>query len=124
MWSIPEAFKIIEEVNHPRPKFSTTSITRRFPGKPDSNLEKHIDKAGLFHIADVPGRHQPGTGEINYINIYKKLGELNYHGYVAMEFFPPATPSRYLLQRARKPCKPRSRNAPPDRQRPGNLLIL
>ena len=43
---------------------------------------------GLIHIADVPGRHEPGTGEINYLNIYRKLAELNYRGTIAMEFYP------------------------------------
>jgi hydroxypyruvate isomerase len=36
----------------------------------------------------VPGRHEPGTGEINYANIYRKLGQLNYRRNVAMEFRP------------------------------------
>src|SRR5438309_3883728 len=29
-----------------------------------------------LHVADVPGRHHPGTGEINYSNIFRKLAEL------------------------------------------------
>ena len=37
-------------------------------------LEQNIDLVGLVHIADVPGRHEPGTGEIDYLNIYRKLG--------------------------------------------------
>ena len=41
-----------------------------------------------MHVADVPGRHQPGTGEINFRNIFRKLAELKYGGYVAMEFLP------------------------------------
>jgi hydroxypyruvate isomerase len=53
-----------------------------------SKLDKHIDVIGLIHVADVPGRHQPGTGEINYGNIYKKLAELNYRRNIAMEFLP------------------------------------
>jgi hydroxypyruvate isomerase len=51
-------------------------------------LDKHIDVIGLIHVADVPGRHQPGTGEINYGNIYKKLAQLNYRHNIAMEFIP------------------------------------
>jgi len=51
-------------------------------------LEKNLDVIGLIHVADVPGRHEPGTGEINYVNIYRKLGELNYRHAVAMEFKP------------------------------------
>jgi hydroxypyruvate isomerase len=54
--------------------------------------EEHINVIGLIHVADVPGRHEPGTGEINYNNIYRKLVELNYHGMVAMEFKPTGDP--------------------------------
>ena len=51
-------------------------------------FEKNIGQVGLIHIADVPGRHEPGTGEINYLNIYRKLAELHYKGTMAMEFYP------------------------------------
>ena len=51
-------------------------------------LEKNIGLVGVVHIADVPGRHEPGTGEINYPNIFRKLAELKYGGYAAMEFIP------------------------------------
>jgi hydroxypyruvate isomerase len=49
-------------------------------------LTKNIDLVGVVHVADVPGRHAPGTGEINYGNIFRKLSDLSYKGYVAMEF--------------------------------------
>jgi hydroxypyruvate isomerase len=55
-------------------------------------LEKSIPHLGLVHIADVPGRHEPGTGEINYENIFAKLAELNYTGVAAMEFYPTGDP--------------------------------
>jgi hydroxypyruvate isomerase len=55
-------------------------------------LDKHIDVIGLIHVADVPGRHEPGTGEINYTNIYRKLATLNYRHTVAMEFHPTGDP--------------------------------
>ncbi len=51
-------------------------------------LDKHIDMIGLIHVADVPERHEPGTGEINYANIYRKLAQLNYRYKVAMAFRP------------------------------------
>ncbi len=51
-------------------------------------LEKNVDEVGLIHVADVPGRHEPGTGEVNYANIYRKLAELHYRGVIAMEFYP------------------------------------
>ncbi len=99
MWSVPEAFKIIAEVNHPQVKLLYDLYHAQISGgNLISNLERHFDKVGLLHIADVPGRHEPGTGEINYLNIYKKLAELNYHRYVAMEFFPTGDPVKILAQ--------------------------
>jgi len=97
MWSVPEAFKIIEEVNHPQVKFLYDFFHAQISGgNLITNLKGHADKVGLVHIADVPGRHEPGTGEINYLNIYKKLAELNYNRYVAMEFLPLGDPVKAL----------------------------
>jgi hydroxypyruvate isomerase len=59
-------------------------------------LEKSIRHLGLVHIADVPGRHEPGTGEINYQNIFRKLAELQYTGMAAMEFHPSGDPVTQL----------------------------
>jgi hydroxypyruvate isomerase len=42
----------------------------------------------VFHIADNPGRNDPGTGEMNYENIYKAIASLGYKGYVTMEYLP------------------------------------
>jgi hydroxypyruvate isomerase len=47
--------------------------------------QKHI---GHIHIADNPGRHEPGTGEINYSNIFAGLEKLGYEGVVAFELSP------------------------------------
>jgi hydroxypyruvate isomerase len=89
LWSVPEAFEIIGEVRHPQVKFLYDFYHAQIScGNLIENLEKNADKVGLVHIADVPGRHHPGTGEINYANIYKKLAELRYSHYVAMEFLP------------------------------------
>jgi hydroxypyruvate isomerase len=99
MWSVPEAFKIIEEVNHPQVKVLYDLYHAQISGgNLIANLQRHIHKVGLLHIADVPGRHEPGTGEINYLNIYKKLAELNYNRYVAMEFNPTGDPVKILAQ--------------------------
>jgi hydroxypyruvate isomerase len=103
MWSVPEAFKIIEEVNHPQVKFLYDFYHAQISGgNLIANLQKHPDKVGLVHIADVPGRHEPGTGEINYVNIYKKLAELKYQHYVAMEFLPLGDPVKTLAHARRE----------------------
>jgi hydroxypyruvate isomerase len=53
-----------------------------------NTLEKNIDLIGHIHIADVPGRREPGTGEINYSNIYNKLIELDYKNFAGFEYQP------------------------------------
>lgn len=63
-------------------------------------LEGNIDLIGLVHIADVPGRHEPGTGEVDYRNVYRKLAELGYNKFIAMEFYPTGDPVD-LLKKAR-----------------------
>jgi hydroxypyruvate isomerase len=52
------------------------------------NINKYIDYIGYIHIADVPGRHEPGTGEINYSNVMRTLQSLHYSGIVGFELFP------------------------------------
>ena len=53
-----------------------------------SNIRANIDRIGHFHVGDVPGRHEPGTGEINYRNVFKAIYDLGerYQGYVALEY--------------------------------------
>ncbi len=47
-----------------------------------------FDCVGQYHFADVPGRHEPGTGEINFRNVFKAIYDLNYDGYVTAEYHP------------------------------------
>jgi hydroxypyruvate isomerase len=87
--SATEAIEIVKEVNHPQVQFLYDLFHEQIAeGNLIEKLEKHIDVIGLIHVADVPGRHDPGTGEINYSNIYRKLVQLNYTRAVAMEFHP------------------------------------
>jgi hydroxypyruvate isomerase len=86
---VTEAFEIVTAVNSPnvRVLYDVYHEQREF-GNLIEKFEKNIELVGLIHIADVPGRHEPGTGEINYLNIYRKLAQLNYRGTIAMEFYP------------------------------------
>jgi hydroxypyruvate isomerase len=91
--SANEGIEIVRAVNHPQVQFLYDIYHEQMSyGNLIDKLDKHIDVIGLIHIADVPGRHQPGSGEINYGNIYKKLAQLNYRHNVAMEFRPVGDP--------------------------------
>src|SRR5580698_9122431 len=96
---VTEAFEIARAVNSPQVKvlYDLYHEQREF-GNLIEKLEKNIDQVGLIHIADVPGRHEPGTGEINYGNVYRKLGQLKYEGMIAMEFYPTGDVVEMLRQ--------------------------
>jgi len=89
MDSVETAAAIVREVASPRVKVLYDLYhEQRTKGNLIEKLEKNADTVGLIHVADVPGRHEPGTGEVNYGNIYRKLGALRYDGMIAMEFYP------------------------------------
>jgi hydroxypyruvate isomerase len=91
--SASEAIEIVRAVNHPQVQFLYDMFHEQIAeGNLIEKLEKHIDVIGLIHVADVPGRHEPGTGEINYANIYRKLADLRNRHIVAMEFRPTGDP--------------------------------
>jgi hydroxypyruvate isomerase len=91
--SAAEGIDVVREVNHPQVQFLYDLFHEQIAeGNLIEKLDKHIDVIGLIHVADVPGRHEPGTGEINYANIYRKLAELKYRHMVAMEFRPTGDP--------------------------------
>src|SRR5580698_7469441 len=94
---IAEALEVVASVNHPQVQLLYDFYHQQIAaGNLIANLEKSLPHLGLVHIADVPGRHLPGTGEINYDNIFRKLVELNYTGVVAMEFLPEGDPVAQL----------------------------
>ena len=51
-------------------------------------ITRNIDLIGHFHLADVPGRHEPGTGEINYVSVFRAIANTTYGGYIGLEFAP------------------------------------
>ncbi len=94
---IAEALEVVQEVDHPQVQLLYDFYHEQISaGNLIAKLEKSISHLGLVHVADVPGRHEPGTGEINYENIFRKLAELNYTGMVAMEFHPTGDPVAQL----------------------------
>jgi hydroxypyruvate isomerase len=95
--SVARGFDIVKAVGYPQVQFLYDFFHEQISeGNLIEKLEKNIDHVGLVHVADVPGRHEPGTGEINYESIYRKLAELNYRQIVAMEFTPTGDPVTQL----------------------------
>lgn len=59
-------------------------------------MRDSYDYVGQYHFADVPGRHEPGTGEINFRNVFKALYDLEYSGFLTAEYHPTDSSFRDL----------------------------
>ena len=59
-------------------------------------ISGNIDKIGHIHFADVPGRHEPGTGELNFENILAAIDAVGYTGTVGFELSPAGTSDEAL----------------------------
>jgi hydroxypyruvate isomerase len=82
-------FRLVREVNSPRIRLLYDIYHMQvMEGNLIETITSNLDLIGHFHVADVPGRHQPGTGEIQYSNVLKAIREAGYNGYIGMEFEP------------------------------------
>ncbi|MFQ5864472.1 MAG: TIM barrel protein [bacterium] len=93
-------FQIIREINHPRVKvlydiyhmaMMEEHILR--------DIEDNFDCIGYFHIADKPGRHEPGSGTIDFKSIWSLLKTLQYEGVIGFEFYPSSGNSHRAVRK-------------------------
>lgn len=54
-------------------------------------IKAYAGQMGHVHVADAPGRHEPGTGEINYHKVFSCLEENGYKGFLGFELMPATT---------------------------------
>jgi hydroxypyruvate isomerase len=64
---------------------------QRTEGELAATLQKHLPRIGHVQVADNPGRHEPGTGEINYPYLFAHLDRIGYDGWVGCEYKPART---------------------------------
>jgi hydroxypyruvate isomerase len=84
-----EGFDIINEVNSPNIKLLYDIYHQQVTeGNLINTITKNLSFIGHFHAADVPGRHEPGTGEINYYNVFKQIKKLGYKSFIGLEYTP------------------------------------
>lgn len=96
-WESPRYFldhsrlglEIVREVGEPNVRFQYDCYhMQRMEGQLIDTLTKNLEWIGHVQIADVPGRHEPGTGEIHYANVLRALESAGYAGYVGLEYRP------------------------------------
>ncbi|MBL8904966.1 MAG: TIM barrel protein, partial [Rhizobiales bacterium] len=87
-----EAVQIMDDVGSDNLKFQYDVYhMQRMEGELGATLTKLMPRIGHIQIADNPGRHEPGTGEINYAYIFKLIDSLGYGGWVGCEYKPKGT---------------------------------
>jgi hydroxypyruvate isomerase len=87
--SSQEAFEMVQEIDSPAVRVLFDVYHQQITeGNLIMNLTQHLDLVAHVHVADVPGRHEPGTGEINYRNVLAAIKRAGYDGYVGLEYIP------------------------------------
>lgn len=69
---------------------------QRMEGDLANTIRKHLARIAHLQLADNPGRHEPGTGEINYPFLFRFLDEIGYAGWIGCEYVPAATTEQGL----------------------------
>jgi hydroxypyruvate isomerase len=84
-----EGFQILDEVGSPNVQLLFDIYHQQITeGNLIQNITRNISKIGHFHVADVPGRHEPGTGEIDYRNVFRAIMKAGYTGFLGLEMWP------------------------------------
>lgn len=61
---------------------------QRMEGELSNTIRAHLPLIRHMQLADTPGRHEPGTGEINYRHLFRLIDELGYDGWIGCEYRP------------------------------------
>lgn len=90
--NIAQAQEMLEAVNHPflKMQFDCYHMAMMNENILEA-LQENIQSIGHIQFADCPHRHQPDTGDINYVDIFEYLNQSNYKGFVGAEYKPTPT---------------------------------
>jgi len=93
MLTTPDAvIDILDRVDHPNVALQHDLYHVQMMGLPQvETFEMHCDRIGHIQFADAPGRHEPGTGEIDFGPVFAAIDRSSYDGWVAAEYFPGNT---------------------------------
>ncbi len=87
-----QAVSILDEVGSPNLGLQYDAYHMQvMEGDLARTIQDHLPRIGHVQIADNPGRHEPGTGEIHYPFLFRHLDRLGYQGWVGCEYRPATT---------------------------------
>ena len=86
---VSDAVSLVKLVGRPNFKIQIdTYHVKLMEGKLNGLIKQHGGDIGHIQIGDVPGRHQPGTGRINFLSLFEELDRIDYSGYIGLEYIP------------------------------------
>lgn len=86
-----QAIALIEEVGSPNLWLQHDVYhMQRMEGELANTIARHLPRIAHMQIADTPGRHEPGTGEIDYPFLFAHLDRIGYKGWIGCEYKPAA----------------------------------
>jgi len=86
LWKIPQAYLVCKAVASPSCKILFDIYHQQISeGNLIPNMDHAWDEIGYFQIGDNPGRNEPGTGEINYRNVFRHIHAKGFEGVMGME---------------------------------------
>jgi hydroxypyruvate isomerase len=87
--TVQQALQLMDVVDHPgvRLQFDVYHAARTGPEYMRA-LEQNIDQVGHIQFADVPGRGEPGTGELPFDRLFALVDSLDYTGWMGAEYQP------------------------------------
>jgi hydroxypyruvate isomerase len=87
--STAQTLDLIREVAHPNLFFQYDVYHMQvMEGDLFETIRRNLPHIAHIQIADNPGRHEPGTGEINFPNLFSFLDRIGYEGFVGCEYLP------------------------------------
>lgn len=89
---VDDILTLQQEINHPNIYVQYDVYHMQImEGNLINNIQKNISRIGHIQIADNPGRHEPGTGEINFPNLFEAIDKAGYDGWIGCEYIPAST---------------------------------
>ena len=83
------ALSVLDEVAEPNALMQFDIYhAQRSEGELAATLSQHLARIGHIQVADNPGRHEPGSGEINYTFLFAHLDHIGYGGHIGCEYLP------------------------------------
>jgi hydroxypyruvate isomerase len=97
--SAREALRVVKDVGDPHFRL-LFDIYHEYVqnGDPIAVMNDAEPYTAVYHVADAPGRHDPGTGTMKWSEIYKAIGKSGYSGYLTLEYLPQGEQVASMIQ--------------------------